>query len=121
MNDTIWNNLTRYSKTHAGAVKIMLPPPNVYDNSGNINFDVLVSMGIGTMLRNAMFYGWEQPLAEACRDFCHICMVDPMLVEAYCGMRFEQLCASAYDDIANMLTKTVITADGKPFQPKAFL
>lgn len=120
MDNIIWNNWMSYSRTHKEAnTHVMIPPMGIHDD--NIDFEAFVVKGIGTMLRNAMFYGWHEPLAKACRDFCHICMVDPMLVEAYCGMKFEQFCASVYDDIAGHLAQTVITADGKPFQPKAFL
>ena len=37
------------------------------------------------------FRGWHEGAAGACRTFCHLCLIDPMLVEAYIGMKFEQL------------------------------
>lgn len=43
------------------------------------------------VVRNAKIYKWEKGLANACRTFCHLCFIDPMLVEAYIGMKFEQL------------------------------
>ena len=30
-------------------------------------------------------------VAENCRKFCHICSIDPMLVETYMGITFEEL------------------------------
>jgi hypothetical protein len=37
------------------------------------------------------FRGWHEGLAGAFRTFCHLCFIDPMLVEISIGMRFEQL------------------------------
>jgi hypothetical protein len=39
----------------------------------------------------ARFFKWHAGEAEACRTFCNICFIDPMLIEAYIGMRFEEL------------------------------
>lgn len=43
------------------------------------------------VIDEAIFRRWHEGAAGACRTFCHLCLVDPMLVEAYLGMRFEQL------------------------------
>ena len=37
------------------------------------------------------FYRWHESAAKACRTFCHLCFIDPALVEAYLGMTFEKL------------------------------
>ena len=41
---------------------------------------------------NAKFFGWHEGVAGAMRRFCHICMVDPVVVESCIGMSFEELC-----------------------------
>ena len=43
------------------------------------------------IIRGAQFWKWHAGLADACRTFCHCLFVDPALVEAYIGMKFEQL------------------------------
>ena len=43
------------------------------------------------VVRNAKIYKWERGLADACRRFCHLCSIDPMLGEAYIGTKFENL------------------------------
>ena len=44
-----------------------------------------------TIIRNAQSWNWYAGLADACRTFCHCLFIDPMLIEAYIGMKFEQL------------------------------
>ena len=43
------------------------------------------------IVKSAKFFGWQQSIVSACNTFCHLCMVDPMLVEAYIGKRFEEI------------------------------
>lgn len=47
--------------------------------------------GLPHVIHSAKFWNWHEGIAGACRTFCHLCLIDPMLVEAYIGMRFEQL------------------------------
>ena len=37
---------------------------------------------------NATFFGWHEPSADVARRFCHLCYIDPALVEVYLGIRF---------------------------------
>ena len=43
------------------------------------------------VISEAKLRGWHEGVAGALRRFCHICFVDPMLIEAYLGIRFEEL------------------------------
>jgi hypothetical protein len=43
------------------------------------------------VISSAKFYNYHETPAQACRTFCHLCLVDPMLVEVYLGMTFEEL------------------------------
>lgn len=49
--------------------------------------------GISHIAHNAKFFNWHEGVAGALRRYCHICMVDPMIVEVELGMKFEELCA----------------------------
>lgn len=46
-----------------------------------------------SLISNAKFWKWHGGLADACRTFCHLCFIDPALVECCIGMKFEQLVA----------------------------
>lgn len=39
----------------------------------------------------AKYFKWHEGVAGALRRFCHICLVDPALVEAYLGIKFEEV------------------------------
>lgn len=54
------------------------------------NFDKFVELMVN-MVSDHKFFKWHEPLPRAMRTFCKLAMVDPALVEAYIGMRFEQL------------------------------
>lgn len=41
---------------------------------------------------DAKFYNWHESPADAMRRFCHICMMDPVSIEAAMGVKFEALC-----------------------------
>lgn len=49
--------------------------------------------GLSHIAENAEFFKWHEGVAGALRRYCHICMVDPMIVEVELGATFEELCA----------------------------
>lgn len=49
--------------------------------------------GLSHVTENAKFFKWHEGIAGAMRRYCHICMVDPIVVEATLGMKFEELYA----------------------------
>jgi hypothetical protein len=53
-------------------------------------FDAIVDY-LPKVVENARFFGWHAGIADAIRTYLHICNIDPMLVEAYLGVRFSQL------------------------------
>lgn len=55
------------------------------------DIETLVS-SLPHIIHSAKFFGWHDTLAGACRTFCSLCFTDYMLVEAYIGIRFEELC-----------------------------
>ena len=54
------------------------------------DFDSFINVLPNVIKRSALDY--DGTPADACRVFCEICLVDPALIEAYIGMRFEALC-----------------------------
>ena len=42
-----------------------------------------------TAARNACFYRWHGDVLNAIKTYCHICFVDPALLEAYLGTRLN--------------------------------
>lgn len=66
----------------------------MYKNSKDIQwYDKGVYNAINTLstkyssvVKNAIFYKWHEGTVGAVRRFCHLCLVDPALVELYFGM-----------------------------------
>ena len=54
------------------------------------DFEAFISFMEG-MVQHAKFFNWHESLPKACRTFCNLAMVDPMLVESYIGMKFEDV------------------------------
>lgn len=40
---------------------------------------------------DARFFRWHEGVVGALKRFCNLCLVDPALIEAYIGMRFEEV------------------------------
>ena len=55
------------------------------------NFEVFIGY-LFTMITHAKFFNWHESIPQAMRTFCHLCFVDPTLIEAYIGMKFEDIC-----------------------------
>ena len=41
--------------------------------------------------RNSVFFGWDEGIKDALNTFCHLCLVDPKLIEVYIGMTFVEV------------------------------
>lgn len=54
------------------------------------NFEKFVEYLQG-VAHSAVFFKWHKGVADALRTFCHICYVDPTLVELYLGIHFNEL------------------------------
>ena len=54
------------------------------------NLDNLIAC-IPHVVHDAKFFKWHEGVVGAIRRFCHLCFVDPALVETYIGMSFEEL------------------------------
>lgn len=43
------------------------------------------------VIRNASLYDWHESIVDTLRRFCHLCSIDPSLVEVYIGQTFESM------------------------------
>lgn len=49
--------------------------------------------GLSHVAKTAAFFKWHEGVVGAMRRYCHICMVDPAMVEVGLGMKLEEICA----------------------------
>ena len=70
---------------------------HAYDcmNSENIDIHKFCEYLL-SCVQPAIYFGFEGGIKNALNTFCHLCLVDPMLIEAYLGIRFEEV-AKHYD------------------------
>lgn len=88
MRLTIQKNIENLDKKHGNAIPIF--GGALWIDPSDIN---KVIGYLPSIIQNAQIWNWHGGIADACRQFCHILLVDPMLVEACIGMKFEQLVA----------------------------
>lgn len=90
MQEFIRHNIEVLDSKYPNAIPIFGGALWVYHNN-TLDSDRFI-FGLHHVVNNARFFKWHEGVAGAMRRYCHICMVDPMVVEVELGMRFEELC-----------------------------
>lgn len=80
--------IEKMSEQYSNAIPVLGGALFAYDHTDN--FAEFVRY-FPTVIYNAKFFNWHDTPANALRTFCHICLVDPMLIEVYLGITFEEL------------------------------
>lgn len=88
MNETTMKMIEDLNDKHSHAISIFGGAVYVQTIDDVIN-------KLPHVIMMSKFYEWHESVAQACRTFCHLCFIDPMLVEAYIGMKFERLIEEA--------------------------
>lgn len=86
MNTVTIKMLEDLNERHSHAVAIFGCAASVKDIKDVLDF-------LPQVIGNAKFYRWHESAANACRTFCHLCLIDPSLIEVYIGISFEKLIA----------------------------
>lgn len=94
--DIIKDNILALEDKHDNAVAVMggayWAAQEVHND--NPNFGKFVEY-LSNMLHDYAFFGWHESKPQAMRTFCKLAMVDPMLVETYLGIKFEEVVSHA--------------------------
>lgn len=91
MREFIQHRIESLGKKHSNAIPIFCGALLTYDEEDNFNFERFIN-SLAEVPVDSKFYNWHDTSANAMRTFCHICMVDPVIVETHLGMKFEELC-----------------------------
>jgi hypothetical protein len=91
MNTVTIKMLENLNERHSHAIAIFGCAACVKDIQGVLDC-------LAQVIKNAKFYRWHESPANACRTFCHLCLIDPSLVEVYIGVTFEKLIAMQGDE-----------------------
>lgn len=80
------------SKEYDNAIPVFGGADIAYERACNENPNLKVFVNyLLPVASAARYFKWHEGVAGARRRFCHMCLVDPELVEAYLGMRFEEV------------------------------
>lgn len=98
-NDTQWydpiiyNAITALDAKYPNAIPIFGGALGAYNciNSEHPDFKQFTSY-LPSVISSAKFFKWHEGVVGALHTFCHLCLVDPHLVELYIGMTFNELC-----------------------------
>lgn len=65
---------------------------HAYDcmNSDNVDIQRFCEYLL-SCVQSAIFFEFDGGIENALNTFCHLCLVDPMLIEAYLGIRFTDI------------------------------
>lgn len=97
-NDIVW-----YDKAVLGAITALA---DKYDNAipvfgGALGAHKCIERGdfagfagyFQDLIHSARFFKWHEDGATVLRRFCHLCFVDPALIELYLGQTFDEISA----------------------------
>lgn len=91
--DFIKHNIECLDSKYSNAIPVFGGALWVYHDN-NFSSERFIS-GLSHVAENAKFFKWHEGVVGAMRRYCHLCMVDPVVVEAELGMKFEELCVQA--------------------------
>ena len=86
----IEQRLIALNEKHDYAIAIFGGAIYAYDYACSGDIEGFVSF-LPSVAQNAKFYRWHESVPRALHRFCHLCMVDPALVEAYLGIKFKEV------------------------------
>lgn len=92
-NEGVHNAIMSLDAKYPNAIPVFGGALGAYDyiNCDNPDFHKF-AMCLSSVAHNATFFHWHEGVVGALRRFCHLCLVDPDLVELYLGMSLAELC-----------------------------
>ena len=85
----IEQRLENLSKQHDNVYPIFAGAYYAYDSAQKADLETFVEF-LPHVAQSAKLLNWHTGVAGALRTFCNLCMVDPMLIEAYLGVKFSK-------------------------------
>lgn len=88
-DESVYNAITRLSAKYPNAIPVFGCALGAY-NCVSSDLEKFISY-FPEVAKNADFYNWHEGVVGALRRFCHICYVDPALVELYMSMNLAEV------------------------------
>lgn len=90
----VYNSILALSDEHDNAIPVFgaALSASKYTLGEYPNLDKFVSF-LDDVAHSAEFFNWHGGVLHALKTFCHLCGIDPYLVEAYLGISLEDVYA----------------------------
>lgn len=91
-DEGVYNAINDLADEHSNAIPVFGGALGAYNciNSDEPDFKGFINY-LSTVAENAKFFEWHEGVIGALRRFCHLCLVDPALIEIYIGAPFGAL------------------------------
>ena len=87
----IYNAITALDEKYDNAIPVFGGALGAYNNISSDNPDYMAFIkSMFSAAKNAVFHDWHEGAVGAMRRFCHICLIDPSLIELYMGMTLAE-------------------------------
>lgn len=88
----VYNAIMHLDKQYPNAIPVFGGALGAYEyvNSDTPALDKFM-MCLPDVAKNAKFYNWHEGAVGALRRFCHLCLIDPDLVEMYLGTSLDEI------------------------------
>ena len=94
---SVYNAIVALNEEHNNAIAVFGGALSAYEciNSDEPNIEKFVAY-LPSIASNAKFYKWHEGIVGALHRFCHLCLIDPYLIELYLGMSLDELCTHSH-------------------------
>ena len=91
-DEGVYNAIMALNDKYSNAIPVFGGALGAYNsiNCDKPDFSKFVSY-FPDLIHSAKFYNWHEGALGAVRRFCHLCFVDPYLVEVYLGISLAEL------------------------------
>jgi hypothetical protein len=89
----VYNAIMELAEKHNNAIPVFGGALGAYNriNCDEPDYKSFIAY-LPTVAENAKFFEWHEGALGALRRFCHLCYIDPHLMEIYIGAPLHELC-----------------------------
>ena len=87
----VYNAITALDEKYSNAIPVFGGALGAYNNINSDSPDYMAFIkSMFATAKNAVFHRWHEGAVGAMRRFCHLCFIDPSLIELYMGMTLAE-------------------------------
>ena len=91
-DQAVYNAIEALDDKYSNAIPVFGGALGAFNNINSDNPDYTAFVrSMLAVAKNATFYHWHEGAIGAMRRFCHLCLIDPALIELYMGMTIAEV------------------------------